>query len=121
VVTRVIAPRIAAGTFSLLGFYKGRFWRLQPAFFLVLAATLVAIHFVFAPTDLLRTSQSGLFAALFSANFYFWQSTSSYASDLAEQEPLLHMWSLAVEEQFLLALSDAADHRRARAMRPPRC
>jgi peptidoglycan/LPS O-acetylase OafA/YrhL len=102
VVTRVIAPRIAAGEFSLLGFYKNRFWRLQPAFFLVLAATLVAIGLLFAPTDLLRTSQSGLFASLFSANFYFWKTTSSYASDLAEQEPLLHMWSLAVEEQFYL-------------------
>jgi peptidoglycan/LPS O-acetylase OafA/YrhL len=102
VVTRMILGELAAGSFSFGRFYLRRFWRLMPAFILVALATLLASSLLLAPDDLYRAARSALAALTFSANFHFWWSTAGYATPAAENEPFLHTWSLAVEEQFYL-------------------
>jgi len=88
---------------SLLGFYARRGRRLLPAVFVVLIATMIASQF-FLPADGERQAlaASAVAATLFVSNFYFWRNTSGYFGEAAEELPLLHTWTLSVEEQFYL-------------------
>jgi len=88
-------------TFSASNFFLGRAYRIFPMVgFTVLLTLILAVIFL-APTDLVKAAQSGL-ATLFSvANIYFW-STIDYFDPASAAKPLLHMWSLGVEEQFYL-------------------
>jgi len=86
-----------------LGFYKRRVLRIFPALISVVIATLIASYFILTPDDFLHLSASA-FASLFSmANifFYMFVDTGYFAADTAEL-PLLHLWSLGVEEQFYI-------------------
>jgi peptidoglycan/LPS O-acetylase OafA/YrhL len=98
-ITSIIYTKILAGNFSFINFYKRRAKRLLPA---SLFMTLVTL-FVFAamyPPDVFKTlSESAIASVLFFSNLYFWQ-TSGYFSPNVEIQPLLHTWSLSVEEQF---------------------
>ena len=76
--------------------------RIFPALFAMLAvATIAAILVLFFPTDLVRYAHSLLATAFFGSNFEFW-SEAGYFDVIAEDKPLLHLWSIAVEEQFYL-------------------
>lgn len=88
---------------SLLDFYARRGRRLLPAVFVVLIATMIAGAFLL-PADGERQTlaASAVAATLFVSNFYFWRTTSGYFGDSAEELPLLHTWTLSVEEQFYL-------------------
>lgn len=86
-----------------LGFYKRRVLRIFPALISVVIVTLIASYFILIPDDFLHLSASA-FASLFSmANifFYMFVDTGYFAVDTAEL-PLLHLWSLGVEEQFYI-------------------
>ncbi len=105
-----------AGRFSLLDFYRRRVKRIAPAMLVVVAATLLAAHVLLLPEDTERAAESALWSVLSLANAYFWthQDTSYFAAASSEL-PLLHLWSLGVEEQFyvlwpllLLAVRGAA-------------
>lgn len=102
-ITGIIARGLRAGTFSFANFYTRRARRLMPAAYTVLAITS------FASWELLTTSQYRLFltnligSVLFSANFTLWSQTGYFHPDSAF-DPLLHMWSLAIEEQYYLLL-----------------
>ncbi len=100
-ITRNILSQAVKGEFSFRDFYIRRARRLFPALFFTVAAT-VAIGICFAsPADLQHIGESAI-ASIFSvSNFYFW-SQSGYFDSAAIQKPLLHTWSLAVEEQFYL-------------------
>lgn len=78
-----------------------RIRRLFPALFVVLILTLAAGFFLFSPEDLERLGKTSLFAILSSSNFVFWLE-AGYFDASAELKPLLHTWSLSVEEQFYL-------------------
>ncbi|QHJ11395.1 O-acetyltransferase OatA [Paraglaciecola mesophila] len=98
-ITSIIYPKMLAGNFSFLDFYKRRARRLLPASIFMTLVTLLAFAFVYPPNLFQVLAKSAMASLLFSSNFYFWQ-TSSYFSPNLELQPLLHTWSLSVEEQF---------------------
>lgn len=101
-ITRIISREIADGTFTFSRFYERRIRRLFPALFTVLAFVLVAGWFVLLPSDYLATLRASAATLLFSANVLFWHVQTDYFAADAKLNPLLHMWSLGVEEQFYL-------------------
>ena len=100
-ITSIILPEVESGTFSFRVFYERRVRRLFPALFAVLLASTAAALILLLPYDLRSFGDSLVATTLFGANVLFWQ-TAGYFGGSAEQKPLLHMWSLAVEEQFYI-------------------
>lgn len=98
-ITTIILAEQEAGTFSLAGFYERRARRILPALFLVMAACLPFAWLWLVPSELKAFSGSLAAVSVFASNFLFWQETG-YFDTAAELKPLLHTWSLAVEEQF---------------------
>jgi peptidoglycan/LPS O-acetylase OafA/YrhL len=100
-ITRIIHREILAGRFTITGFYERRVRRIVPALLLVLACSSLVAVFILLPADLMRFGQALLATLAFAANMYAWRDTN-YFSPLADQKPLLHTWSLGVEEQFYI-------------------
>jgi peptidoglycan/LPS O-acetylase OafA/YrhL len=98
----LILDDLAAGRFSLLRFYERRVRRIVPALVVVLTATTVAMALLADPPQLLAYAQSLLSVVLMVSNLFFGAKSGYFAPALADA-PLLHTWSLAVEEQFYLA------------------
>ncbi|SOE85712.1 Peptidoglycan/LPS O-acetylase OafA/YrhL, contains acyltransferase and SGNH-hydrolase domains [Burkholderia sp. YR290] len=87
--------------FSISDFYLRRIRRIIPALVVVLiACTIIAIKLLYPP-ELVDYAKSAIAASLFSANIYFY-SVLNYFSPSADGIPLLHLWSLGVEEQFYI-------------------
>lgn len=85
---------------SALSFYRRRARRLLPAYFATVAVTLLAAYFVTLPMDYSQAAGQAAAAAIFMSNVGFWFQNSYFSKDLFN--PLLHLWSLAVEVQFYL-------------------
>ncbi|MFK8012907.1 MAG: acyltransferase family protein, partial [Marinicellaceae bacterium] len=100
-ITRNIKRELDLQQFSFTKFYQRRIKRLFPALFATLIITFVCGYFIFSPVDLERLGLSIQYAVLSISNFFFWQE-SGYFNTGSEIKPLLHTWSLAVEEQFYL-------------------
>jgi peptidoglycan/LPS O-acetylase OafA/YrhL len=101
-ITQYIDNRIQAGRFSIVEFYERRIRRILPAlFFLLLAATLAA-YFVLLPQDLVKFAKSEIATVAFVPNLFFFYWGSGYFETGTKLKPLLHMWSLGVEEQFYI-------------------
>lgn len=98
-ISKIIFAEQAAGTFSLLNFYSRRARRILPALLLVGGMTMCAGYFFLYPPQYVRLSNSFLAALAFAANIYFYE-TMQYFGPGARELPLLHLWSLGVEEQF---------------------
>ena len=91
------------GRIDILDFYARRARRLMPALSVVLAATLVAGAVLLVPVgEQQELAQSAISASGFLANVFFWRSQSSYFAGPSDEIPLLHLWTLAVEEQFYI-------------------
>ncbi len=101
-ITSILLKDFDQGTFTFRGFWMRRVRRIAPALLTMLAAVGVfSLAAVFGPDMNLFGKQS--FSALFSfANLYFWRTSGNYWGQDAEGSPLLHTWSLSVEEQFYL-------------------
>ena len=105
IVVEELARTSAAGapSLSLAGFYERRVRRIFPALFAMLAVTALAVSLLLTPAEVVDYGKTML-AALFSgSNVLFWLDTN-YFEQAAHQKPLLHTWSLAVEEQFYLIM-----------------
>jgi len=100
-ITGLIRHEIDMGRFSLANFYERRVRRLFPALFAMLLAVTVCAAWLLLPADLADYAKSVLATSLFASNFLFWQE-AGYFGRAAEEIPLLHTWSLAVEEQFYI-------------------
>ena len=100
-ITSLLIEDIDAGTFRMSSFWLRRARRILPALILVMAACLVAGWFLTFPADYVRLVQSALAQTLFASNFFFWSETGYFAAP-ADAQPLLHTWSLAIEEQYYL-------------------
>lgn len=98
-ITNLILKAIGKNKFSLSDFWLRRIRRILPAVQLMVIAVLIFGFVLLLPSDFKNLGGSSIAQALFAANFYFWLDTG-YFQQAAEFKPLLHTWSLAVEEQF---------------------
>lgn len=100
-ISRNILQDLGKGKFSFKTFYAKRARRLLPALFATLLCTLLASFFIFSPDDSLRLAKVAISSVFSLSNFFFW-SELGYFDSSAELKPLLHTWSLSVEEQFYI-------------------
>ncbi len=101
VISSLILREVAAGSFSMVNFWERRIRRIMPALSVVVAAVLVMAWLFWLPDDFQLLGKSVMAQALMAANFFFWKG-GNYFDPGVETKPLLHTWSLAVEEQFYL-------------------
>lgn len=100
-ITRLLRDEIESGRFSFSNFYIRRARRLFPAMFFTLAVSFVAAFVLFSPDHMERFSGALVYAVMSVSNFYFWQE-ADYFDVESDFKPLLHTWSLSVEEQFYM-------------------
>lgn len=91
-----------SGRFNLLDFYARRVRRLLPAAVLVLLATIAVFREIYSPLELKIFSSSAITTAVYFSNFWFAHLATDYLATEASPNPLLHTWSLSVEEQFYI-------------------
>jgi peptidoglycan/LPS O-acetylase OafA/YrhL len=100
-ITSIIVRELADGSFTIARFYERRVRRILPALIVVLVATLLVGLVMLRPAQLGELAKSAIATSFFSSNFYF-HSLSGYFDGPSEAKPLLHTWSLAVEEQYYI-------------------
>lgn len=101
-ITGIISREMAESQFTFARFYERRARRIFPALFAVLAVTLLAAYFLLLPSDMVSTLRGALGTLFFTSNVVFWRDMAAgyFAATDTALNPLLHTWSLAVEEQF---------------------
>lgn len=100
-IARIVSSEIAAGHFTFASFYARRMRRILPAFLAVIVASLATAYVVFTPHDFELLGRSALAALGLHANYWF-AGKAGYFMPEAATMPLLHTWSLSVEEQFYI-------------------
>ena len=100
-ITSILTREIDQKRFSLKHFYTRRIKRILPVYFTVAASSLVTGIIILAPSELIKVAESLLASVVFLSNYYFYFNVG-YFGGQADLMPLIHMWSLAVEEQFYI-------------------
>jgi len=98
-ITGIILRHLAEGSFSFSDFYARRVRRIFPALIAMLAAVGVAGWFLLLPSELAELGRHTVGAATFTSNFLLWSETGYFDAN-SHTKLLLHLWSLAIEEQF---------------------
>ena len=102
-ITRIILSELQSkGSFSFLNFYERRSRRILPMLIVVVLITFLYGFFTLLPSEMRELSLSSLFSILFTSNFFFFEITTEYGAESSLLKPMLHTWSLGVEEQFYL-------------------
>ena len=101
-ITRNILTDMESRHFSFASFYARRIRRIFPAMLVTIAATLVMGALWLPPSLFVNLAKSGFASLVFFSNGYFWLGSQEYFSPDASMIPLLHLWSLSVEEQFYI-------------------
>ena len=99
-ITSVIEADCDNHKFSLVNFYERRCRRILPALFLILFLSSIFAYYWMSPSQLDEYGHTLISIILLSSNFFFWWKDDGYFSRLSDLNPLVHTWSLAVEEQF---------------------
>ena len=100
-ITNVINSELDQDRFSIINFYERRARRILPALFLLMLVSIPFAWFWLLPLEMKYYSQSLVAVSLFASNILFWLQTG-YFDPSSDLKPLLHTWSLGVEEQFYL-------------------
>ncbi len=100
-ITTIIFQNLERGSFSFLDFYTRRIKRIFPALALVLLACLVYGWFTLLPADYKLLGKHTIAGAAFVSNFAFWNESGYFNGD-SKLKPLLHLWSLGIEEQYYI-------------------
>lgn len=101
-ITSIIIAERKKDNFSLLKFYERRARRILPVLFFVLLCSLPFAWAWMLPDQMTSFATSVIAVCLFASNFFFWGESGGYFAAASEEQPLLHTWSLAVEEQYYL-------------------
>ena len=101
VITRLIAGAVATNSFSFREFYISRAIRLMPALMVTIILSIIAFRYLLGTDDYQAAVWSGVAATLSVSNVWFWLD-AGYFSESSAFKPLLHTWSLGVEEQFYI-------------------
>src|SRR5690349_3010985 len=100
-ITSLIAEDCKAGRFSFVTFYFRRVRRILPALLCIYFASTALAAFIMMPSDMAEFGRSLVSSAAFVSNHFFFH-LADYFGGPSEQKPLLHTWSLSIEEQFYL-------------------
>ena len=100
-ITSIILQEKEVGNFSFTYFYERRARRILPALFFIMLLCIPFAWILLLPHELIDFGKSLMATSLFSSNILFWLESDYFAAD-AELIPLIHTWSLAIEEQFYL-------------------
>ena len=100
-ITNIILKDLKKNTFKISNFYIRRARRILPALFLVTLSSLIISIFLMSEEEIKFFSRQAISVVLFISNFFFWNNTG-YFNPNSELQPLLHTWSLGVEEQFYI-------------------
>lgn len=101
-ITSIISTEMERGKFTFAAFYERRARRILPALIVVLLACFPFVLIFMLPREVIEFSKSVIAVSVFVSNVFFW-AQSGYFDKAGELKPLLHTWSLGVEEQFYLA------------------
>ena len=101
-ITSLIDVEIQQNTFSLIRFYERRCRRILPALYVILLISCCFAYYLMSPSRLEEFGYTLISIITFCSNIFFWWKDDKYFSRISELNPLVHTWSLAVEEQFYL-------------------
>ena len=98
----ILKELVKTNKFSYISFFERRARRILPPLFLVIFASTVFAWLMFLPESLVNFSESAISSIFFNSNHYFWFTGQKYGEETGLLVPLLHTWSLSIEEQFYI-------------------